>query len=73
MREVVITGAGGFIGSELTRKYVDEGYRVIAVSLSFNSTFPDSNQIIKVQMDLDDPKKILEIIPKSEYEAFFFI
>ena len=42
MKKVIITGAGGFIGKELTQKMILNGVEVIAISLEFIPSFPDA-------------------------------
>lgn len=73
MGKIVITGAGGFIGSELTRKFAESGYEVIAISQVFNPVFPENKNIKKYSIEITDSKKLLEILPEDEYEAFYHL
>jgi nucleoside-diphosphate-sugar epimerase len=55
MRTVMVTGAGGYIGSVLTPALVDEGYRVLAVDRFFfgRDTLPlEGNQLRVVRTDI---------------------
>lgn len=73
MKKIIITGAGGFIGSELTRKFANNGYEVTAVSDKFDSAFPDSPNIKKYHTEIDGPEKLLDILPEDEYEVFYHL
>ncbi len=73
MKRIIISGAGGFIGCELTKKFIENGYEVIAISMFYNDSFPNSDLITKIQMDISDFDRIMEIIPDGEYEAFYHL
>lgn len=73
MKKIIISGAGGFIGSSLTRKFVDEGYEVIAISRHFNPAFPDSSNIRRHNIDIGTPENLYELLPEGEYEAFYHL
>ena len=40
MKTAIITGAGGFVGTELTKKMIENGIKVVAISMHFNDSFP---------------------------------
>lgn len=73
MKKVIITGAGGFIGKELTQKMIRNGVEVIAISLDFVSSFPEDPLIEKICMTLDEPEKLLEVLSPSDYDAFYHL
>lgn len=73
MKTVIITGAGGFVGSELTKKMIENKVRVVAISLYYNSNFPQSELITRIEADINDADRLLEIIPKGDYEAFYHL
>ena len=73
MKKVIITGAGGFIGKELTQKMILNGVEVIAISLEFIPSFPESPLIKKICMALNDPEKLLEVLSPSDYDAFYHL
>ena len=73
MKKIVITGAGGFIGSELTRKFVDNNVEVIAISHSFIPAFPDSPLVNKHCVDISDANNLLEVLAGDEYDAFYHL
>jgi len=73
VKKIIITGAGGFIGSELTRKFIRGEYEVIAVSHCFNSNFPVSEKIKKYKIDINKPEDMYAVLPEDDYEAFYHL
>lgn len=71
MKTVIISGAGGFVGSELTNKMIENGISVIAVSMCFSNSFPQSELITRIEADISDSEQMLRIIPTGTYEAFY--
>lgn len=72
MRNVIVTGANGFIGSELIKRLVDERVNVIALDVSFaSSKLPESEYIQKIEIGLDDLEKLQASIPTGEYDAMY--
>ena len=70
MKQVIVTGANGFIGSSLIHKLVEEGVRVLAIDISFaHSRMPDSDLVTRIEAPLDD--HLVEIIPSTDYDAFY--
>ncbi len=73
MSKVIITGAGGFVGSELTRKYVERGTGVAAVSRSFGASFPDDPLVTRIETSIEDADSLLGKIPGGTYTAFYHL
>lgn len=73
MKKVIISGAGGFVGSELTRKMIQNGVHVTAISNSFSLAFPDSTLITRLRCKIEDDQSLLNIIHADEYEAFYHL
>lgn len=71
MKQVIITGAGGFVGSELTKKLIVKKIGVIAVSTHFGDLFPQSELITRIEADIKDSNHLLDNIPAGMYEAFY--
>ena len=72
MKNVIVTGANGFIGSSLTKKLIEKNVNVIALDISFkNSKLPESDHINAIEISLDDVEKLKEVIPYAEYDAFY--
>ena len=59
METVLVTGAAGFIGSNLTNKLLEEGYRVVGVD-NFDDTYDVRFKEAHLQPFLDNPHFILE-------------
>lgn len=67
MKQVVITGVAGFIGSHVAKKFLSEGYHVIGIDdLSSGKISNISKDIEFVNADLSEKKTLDLIPPKSE-------
>lgn len=73
MGSIIITGAGGFVGGALTKKFTDNGFDVIAISQVFNDDFPDNNHVTRIEVEIVTIEDLLSVIPKGEYEAFYHL
>lgn len=73
MAKIIITGAGGFVGGALTKKFVDSGIEVIAVSKIFNDAFPEDPRITKIVTDINSTEVLLSVIPEGHYDAFYHL
>ena len=73
MKRVVISGAGGFIGTELCKKMIKNGIEVVAVSLFFDPSFPQDPLIIRKENDISDLNELLSTIPEGPYDAFYHL
>lgn len=72
MKNVIVTGANGFLGSRLIDKLIRKGVHVVALDISFmNSKLPESNLIDKIETGLDSEKNIADSISNAEYDAFY--
>ena len=72
MKNVIITGANGFLGSSLISKLVDSGIRVLAIDVSFEpSHLPDTDLITKLETFITGVDDFVAKVPKGEYDAFY--
>lgn len=70
MKNVIVTGANGFIGSSLIKKLVENGIKVIAVDISFATPrIPESDLITKIESTIN--VSLIEKIPAGEYDVFY--
>ena len=55
MKNVIVTGANGFIGSSLIAKLIKDSINVVALDISYdNSRLPQSKFIKEITTDLQD-------------------
>ena len=74
MKKIIVTGANGFIGSELIKKCVENEIEVIAIDISFdNSKLPESQYITTINSNLDCVEDLLAEIPCGDYDAFYHL
>lgn len=72
MKNVIVTGGNGFIGSSLIKKLVANGIKVVAVDITFQGErLPDSELITKIESCVDD--SLVEKLPVEEYDAFYHL
>lgn len=71
-RNVIVTGANGFIGSSLIRKLIAKGIGVIAVDISFaNQRVPENELVTRIETTVDCT--LCDKIPAGEYDAFYHL
>lgn len=74
MKNVIVTGANGFIGSTLVNNLLKNGVKVVAIDISFAAPrIPDSDQVVKLEVGLDDVEKLKSLIPAGEYNAMYHL
>lgn len=74
MRNVIVTGANGFIGSSLVKKLVSKGIKVLAVDCSFEpDKLPDNKLITKIETRIDDAGTLISKIPLDNYDTFYHL
>lgn len=74
MKNVIITGANGFIGSSLTNILIEKGINVIAIDISFaTQRIPDCDYVKKIEIGLDNVEKLKELIPAGEYDVMYHL
>lgn len=72
MKNVIVTGANGFIGSSLIKKLVANNVEVVAVDITFaGDRLPATDLITKVESGVD--AALAEKIPAGEYDAFYHL
>lgn len=72
MKNVIITGANGFLGSTLVKKLIDNHVRVFAIDLSFsNSNVPESELVSKIETPILSSEDLSSKIPAGKYDAFY--
>lgn len=71
MKNVIITGADGFVGSNTVNKFVSEGVNVLALDiLEKPNRLKIGNNLTYLQCDVSDIQSMLEKIPAGIYDTF---
>lgn len=71
MRNVIISGADGFVGSYTVAKFLEEGLQVLALDVSENACRLESNNnMIYIQCDISNLAEIRSKIPYGKYDTF---
>ena len=74
MKNVIVTGANGFIGSTLVNNLLKNGVKVVAIDISFAAPrIPDCVQVVKLEVGLDDVENLKSLIPAGEYDAMYHL
>lgn len=74
MKNVIVTGANGFIGSTLVNNLLKNEVKVVAIDISFAAPrIQDCNQVVKLETGLDDVEKLKSLIPTGEYDAMYHL
>ncbi len=74
MKNVIVTGANGFIGSSLIEKFVENNIHVLAMDVGFeNLVTLQSELVTKLPINLIDVDTLYKKIPDGEYDAFYHL
>lgn len=74
MKNVIVTGANGFIGSALIKRLVEKSISVLALDISFTpSRIPESPLISKIETSLNDAEKLIDSIPANVYDVMYHL
>ncbi len=72
MKNVIVTGANGFLGSTLIKKLVDSKIKVLAIDVSFSpSHLPETELVNKLETFITGVEDLTAKIPVAEYDAFY--
>lgn len=71
MKNVIITGADGFVGSYTVKHFLAEGKKVLALDMSKSPRRLEPHPNLQyMQCDISNTKAMLEAIPANEYDTF---
>ena len=72
MKNVIVTGANGFIGNSLIKKLIENNVKVVAVDISSAAPrLPETDLITKIEATVD--ASLADKIPAGEYDAFYHL
>lgn len=72
MKNVIVTGGNGFIGSSLIKKLVANGIKVVAVDKSFKiKRLPESEFITRIESEVD--ASLANKLPTGDYDTFYHL
>ncbi len=70
--KAIVTGACGFVGSNLVKVLVAHGIEVLCLDIKIDpSKLPNSQLVKTIELSIDHVDKLLEIIEEGEYQLFY--
>ena len=73
MKNIIVTGANGFIGRTLVKALLERNYNVVALDVRFDDVLAKDNRVTCVNVLNKVFDKIAEEIPQLEYMCFFHL
>lgn len=68
----IVTGANGFVGSNLIKKLIEENVEVLAIDLSFSTPRFEANELVKpLELSIADIIKLKEVVENGYYDTFY--
>lgn len=73
MKNVIVTGANGFIGKTLVNSLLEKGYHVVALDVRFDDVLANDERVTCVNVMNKEVAALAEEIPHQEYRCFFHL
>jgi len=74
MKKAVITGAGGFIGRNLTKRLLREGIQVYGIDIeAAQERIPEDAGVTPLSMDLEDRRALSNILKAAKPDVFYHL
>lgn len=73
MKNVIVTGANGFLGKTLVSHLVNRGYHVVALDVKFDIQLLDNDAVDCINVTDKEISRLREIIPTADYSCFFHL
>lgn len=73
MKNVIVSGANGFIGKNLVDTLLKNGYKVIALSRHFDNELIENKNVICICVAGKKVSEIKNILPDMKYDYFFHL
>ena len=72
MKNVIVTGANGFIGNSLIKKLIENNVKVVEVDISFAAPRLRETDVIR-EIEATVDASLADKIPAGEYDAFYHL
>lgn len=73
MKNVIVTGANGFIGKTLVNALLEKGYHVVALDIRFDDVLANDNRVTCVNVLNKEVSELVGEIPQQKYMCFFHL
>ena len=73
MKNVIVTGANGFLGKTLVKSLIEKDYHVVALDIRFDDELKNNPHIICINVLNKEPADFEKDIPKIDYSCFFHL
>lgn len=73
MKNVIVTGANGFIGKTLVNALLENGYRVVALDIRFDDVLANDERVTCVNVMNKEVAALAGEIPQQNYMCFFHL
>ena len=73
MRNVIVTGANGFIGKTLVKSLLEKGFHIVALDIRFDDDLKNDPRIVCVNVLNKTLSELEKDIPKIDYLCFFHL
>lgn len=73
MKNVIVTGASGFIGSTLVRELLKRDVKVVAIDIVFSDEFLNNKNIACINVSGKSILDLYKEIPNEDYDCFFHL
>lgn len=73
MKNVIVTGANGFIGKTLVGALLEKDYRVVALDVRFDDVLASDERVTCINVLDKEVAALKEEIPQQAYECFFHL
>ena len=73
MKNVIVTGACGFIGTTLVNELLSRGYKIVAIDMKFRDEFINNPNIVCVDATDKSVFDLKNEIPENTYDCFFHL
>lgn len=73
MKNVIVTGANGFLGKNLVNHLIEKGYHVVALDVKFDDSLLNKKAVNCINVMDKEIAELKEIIPLVDYECFFHL